>query len=75
MQSGPGTGTPLLALTNKAPARNTNSRQQEPRHAVIMVDSIPEARVPPPGFLLLCLQMEEGNLLDSIQLLPEPPVP
>ena len=37
---------------NEFPTRNVNSRQQRLRHTVIMVDSICEAWVPPPNFLL-----------------------
>lgn len=55
---------------NEFPTRNVNSRQQRLRHAVIMVDSISEAWVPPPNFLLFCLRIRKGNPVDSIQLQP-----
>ena len=55
---------------NEFPTRNVNSRQQRLRHAVIMVDSICKAWVPPPNFLLFCLRIRKGNPVDSIQLLP-----
>ena len=55
---------------NEFPTRNVNSRQQRLRHTVIMVDSICEAWVPPPNFLLFCLRIRKGNPVDSIQLWP-----
>lgn len=63
--------TTSLPHANNLCTRDANSRQQKPRHTVIKVDSIHEAWVPPHNFPL-CLQIEEGNMADSIQLLPVP---
>ena len=56
--------------TNNFSLRNANSRQQKPQHTVITLDSVREAWVLPPNFLLFCLQVREGDPADCIQLSP-----
>lgn len=71
MQTGPQIGAlPFPSHDYNFSSRNANSRQQKPQHTIIMVDSVHEVWMPPSNFLFFCLQIKQGSLVDSIQLLP-----